>query len=252
MEKNLPQSARKTRLHARSWQACPLCAEVTRTPCAHFGRKLGTSKKFKDGGLQACFSFLLVSKVCSVYLYVRANYFFERKVLNCIYFIFTRYEIRRNAVSCFLSWSRLEPHHVSRNVTLPTWFLVSYNYFHRFLNILFFVNFDFFLLEPIVRFIYSCLFCFLWLGLGGGGYCHLYGLYGYVLLWGIWMGKWSRRVMQVCKLSQIPIQCQCGLITGLFFPLSLITRVWTGGGGTLGISGWGCRWDPGTLNLYQS
>ena len=23
-------------------------------------------------------------------------------------------------------------------------------------------------------------------------------------------------------------------------------------GGTLGISGWGCRWDPGTLNLYQS
>ena len=136
MEKNLPRSARKTRLHARNWQACPLCAEVARAPCAHFGRELGTSKKFKDGGRRACCSFLLVSKVCSVYLYVRATYFFERKVLNCIYFIFTRYEIRRNAVSCSLSWSRLEPHHVSRNVTLPTWFLVSYNYFHRFLNIL--------------------------------------------------------------------------------------------------------------------
>ena len=95
----------------------------------------------------------------------------------------------------------------------------------------FMVNFDFFLLEPIVRFIYSCLFCFLWLGLGGRGYCHLYGLYGYVLLWGIWMGKWIGRVMHACKLSQIPIQCDCCLIMGLFFSLSLTTRVWKGGGG---------------------
>ena len=94
----------------------------------------------------------------------------------------------------------------------------------------FMVNFDFFLLEPIVRFIYSCLFCFLWLGLGGGGYCHLYGLYGYVLLWGIWMGKWIGRVMHACKLSQIPIQCHCCLIMGLFFSLSLTTRVWKGWG----------------------
>ena len=94
----------------------------------------------------------------------------------------------------------------------------------------FMVDLDFFLLEPIVRFIYSCLFCFLWLGLGGGGYCHLYGLYGYVLLWGTWMGKWIRRVMHACKLSQVPIQCQCSLIMGLFFLLSLITRVWKGWG----------------------
>ena len=36
--------------------------------------------------------------------------------------------------------------------------------------------------------------------MGGGGYCHLYGLYGYVLLWGIWMGKWIGRVMHACKL----------------------------------------------------
>ena len=133
MEKNLPRSARKTRLHARNWQACPLCAEVARAPCAHFGRELGTSKKFKDGGRRACCSFLLVSKVCSVYLYVRATYFFERKVLNCIYFIFIRYEIRRNAVSCSLSWSIMSPGiwHCQ-----GLWFLVSYNYFHRFLNIL--------------------------------------------------------------------------------------------------------------------
>ena len=95
----------------------------------------------------------------------------------------------------------------------------------------FMVNFDFFLLEPIVRFIYSCLFCFLWLGLRGRGYCHLYGLYGYVLLWGIWMGKWIGRVMHACKLSQIPIQCHCCLIMGLFFSLSLTTRVWKGWGG---------------------
>ena len=151
MEKNLPQSARKTRLHARSWQACPLCAEVTRTPCAHFGRKLGTSKKFKDGGLQACFSFLLVSKVCSVYLYVRANYFFERKVLNCIYFIFTRYEIRRNAVSCSLSWSRPEPHHVSRNMTLPRLMISSVlQLFPSIFKYSFAVNFDFFLLNRLL------------------------------------------------------------------------------------------------------
>ena len=106
----------------------------------------------------------------------------------------------------------------------------------------FMVNFDVFLLEPIVRFIYSCLFCFLWLGLGGGGYCHLYWLYGYVLLWGIWMGKWVRRVMHVWKLSQIPIQCQCCLIMGLFLPLSLTTRIWKGwegGGGS-----WSCLLHP--------
>ena len=105
------------------------------------------------------------------------------------------------------------------------------------------VDLDFFLLEPIVRFIYSCLFCFLWLGLGGGGYCHLYGLYGYVLLWGIWMGKWIQRVMHACKLSQIPIQCQCCLIMALLFPPSLTTRVWkgweSGGGGGGGFS-WSC------------
>ena len=92
-----------------------------------------SNKKFKDGGRHACFCFLLVSKVCSVY-------FFQRKVLNCIYFIFTRCEIRGNTVSCSLSWSRLEPHHVSRNIILchcqGLWFLVSYNYFHRFLDIL--------------------------------------------------------------------------------------------------------------------
>ena len=132
MEKNLSQSARKTRLHARNWQACPLCAEVARTACAHFVRELGTSKKIKDGGRQACFTFLLVSKVCSVYLYVRAIYFFWRKVLNCIFFIFTRYEIGRNAVSCSLSWSRLPGIWHCQGL----WFLVSYNYLHRFLNIL--------------------------------------------------------------------------------------------------------------------
>lgn len=103
----------------------------------------------------------------------------------------------------------------------------------------FMVDFDLFLLEPILRFIYSCLYCFLGLvggGGGGGGYCHLYGLYGYVLLWGIWMGKWIQRVMHTCKLSQIPIQCQCCLIMGLFFPLSLTTRVWK-------------RWGEGVLIL---
>ena len=180
MEKNLPQSARKTRLHARNWQACPLCAELARTPCAHFGRELGTSKKFKDGGLQACFSFLLVSKVCSVYLYVRANYFFERKVLNCIYFIFTRYEIRRNAVSCSLSWSRPEPHHVSRNMTLPRLMISSVlQLFPSIFKYSFMVDLDFFLLEPIVRFIYSCLFCFVWLGVGGRGLLSF--------IWALWL-----------------------------------------------------------------
>ena len=43
----------------------------------------------------------------------------------------------------------------------------------------FMVNFDFFLLEPIVRFIYSCLFCFLWLGLAGRG------LLSFV--WALWL-----------------------------------------------------------------
>ena len=43
------------------------------------------------------------------------------------------------------------------------------------------VYFDFFLLKPIVRFIYSCLFCFLWLGLGMGGR----GLLSYI--WALWL-----------------------------------------------------------------
>ena len=117
------------------------------------------------------------------------------------------------------------------------WFLVSYNYFHRFLNILsWLISTSFYLSRllgssKVVFFVFCDLDC----GEEGGGYCHLYGLYGYVLLWGIWMGKWIRRVMHVCKLSQVPIQCQCCLMIGLFSPLSLTTRVWKGWEGS-----WSC------------
>lgn len=41
------------------------------------------------------------------------------------------------------------------------------------------VNFDFFLLEPIIRFIYSCLYCFRSLGLGGRGLLSF--------IWDLWL-----------------------------------------------------------------
>ena len=110
------------------------------------------------------------------------------------------------------------------------WFLVSYNYFHRFLDILSWLISTSFYLNRLLGSSTVAFIVFVDLDWGGGGYCHLYGLYGYVLLWGTWMGKWIRRVMHACKLSQVPIQCQCSLIMGLFFLLSLITRVWKGWG----------------------
>ena len=80
------------------------------------------------------------------------------------------------------------------------------------------------------------VFCDLDWGWGREGYSHLYGLYDYVLLWGIWMGKWIQRVMHAFKLSQIPIQCQCCLIMGLFSlcPLLPVSGRGWGGGGRVG------------------
>ena len=182
----------------------------------------------------ACFSFLLVSKVCSVYLYVRANYSSNGKysIVSILFLLDTKYVGMLSVVLC-----------LDRGLSLimspgiwhyqGLWFLVSHNYFHRFLNILsWLISTSFYLSRllgssKVVFFVFCDLDC----GEGGGGYCHLYGLYGYVLLWGIWMGKWIRRVMHVCKLSQVPIQCQCCLMIGLFPRCLLLPGSGRGGRG---------------------
>ena len=137
MEKNLPQSARKTRLHARNWQACPLCAEVARTPCAHFGRELGTSKKSKMAGDKHVLTFFwfqrFVAFICMLEQIISSNG--KYSIVSILFLLDMKYVGMLSVALC-----------LDRGLSLiispgiwhcqGLWFLVSYNYFHRFLNIL--------------------------------------------------------------------------------------------------------------------
>ena len=135
MEKNLPQSARKTRLHARNWEACPLCAEVARTPCAHFGRELGTTvtKNSKMAGDTHVFAFFWFQRFVA---FISSNG--KYSIVSILFLLDVKYVGILSVALCLDRGLSLimSPGIIILCHCQGLWFLVSYNYFHRFLDIL--------------------------------------------------------------------------------------------------------------------
>lgn len=118
------------------------------------------------------------------------------------------------------------------NLTLPRVGNVL-QLFASILKYYFMVNFHFFLLEPIVRFIYSCLYCLLWLGLGEGVLSFIWALWLCVAMGnmdGEMDSEGNACVQTLPDTNWVP-----ALLSnyGIIFPLSFTTRVWKGweGGG---------------------